>query len=162
MTLASALLWLAALLLVGAGIAGTVLPGLPGALLVGGGLVLAAWADGFTRVGAGIVVVLVALAGVAHAIDFVATAMGAQRFGASRRAVLGATVGAIVGLFFGVIGIVFGPFIGAVIGELSVGGDVTRAGQAGAGAWLGLVLGTAAKIALVFTMIGIFALAYFV
>jgi len=162
MTLASTLLWLAALLLVGVGIAGTVLPGLPGALLVGGGLVLAAWVDGFARVGAGTVAVLVALTGVAHAIDFLATAMGAQRFGASRRAVLGATLGAIAGLFFGVVGVVFGPFIGAVVGELSVEGNVTRAGHAGVGAWLGLVLGTAAKIALVFTMIGIFALAYFV
>ncbi|MGI9590211.1 MAG: DUF456 domain-containing protein, partial [Myxococcota bacterium] len=45
-------LWLVAALLVAIGIAGTVLPGLPGAVLVFAGLLLAAWADGFAHVGA--------------------------------------------------------------------------------------------------------------
>jgi hypothetical protein len=69
--------------------------------------------------------------------------------------VFGAAAGAIIGIFFGLAGVLLGPFIGAVIGELSVRRDLGAAGRAGIGATIGLVLGTAAKLALGFTMIGI-------
>lgn len=81
--------------------------------------------------------------------------------GASSRAFWGATIGALAGLFFGLAGIVLGPFFGAVAGELSGGRGVAQSGRAGLGAWLGLVVATAVKLALVFLMIGIFAFAAF-
>jgi hypothetical protein len=49
-----------------------------------------------------------------------------------------------------------GPFIGAVLGELSGGNDVVQSGRAGIGAWVGMILATAVKLALAFLMIGIF------
>jgi len=70
-------------------------------------------------------------------------------------------VGAIVGMFFGLPGLVLGPFIGAVLGELSGGRDLARSGRAGVGAWLGVVVATAVKLALVFLMIGVFAFSFF-
>ena len=82
--LISILLWTLALLLVAVGVAGTVLPGLPGTVLVLAGLILAAWIDGFSRVGAPTVVVLVGLTLLAYAADFVAGALGAKRSAPAR------------------------------------------------------------------------------
>lgn len=155
------LLWILAVLLIVTGMAGFLLPGLPGPPLLFAGLVVAAWAEHFAHVGGGTIAVLAVLAVLAYAVDFIASALGAKRFGASRRAVFGAAIGLFVGFFFGLPGIILGPFIGAVLGELTVRRDIEAAGRAGVGATIGLVLGTAAKFAIAFTMIGIFVLARF-
>jgi uncharacterized protein YqgC (DUF456 family) len=153
-------LWILAVGLVLGGIAGTVLPGLPGAILVLAGLVLAAWIDGFARVGLGTLAILGALTAATYVLDLVATAVGARRFGTSWWGVLGAVAGAIIGLFFGLPGLILGPFLGAFAAELLARRDVRQAGRAGLGAWLGLLLGAAARLALVLAMVGLFALAY--
>jgi len=62
----------------------------------------------------------------------------------------------VVGVFFGFIGILTGPFIGAFLGEFMVKNRIQPAARAGIGSWLGVVLGTATKVALGFVMIGIF------
>ncbi len=105
--------------------------------------------------------VLGALALLTYAVDFAASALGAKRFGASNRAVVGAAIGALVGIFFGLPGILLGPFVGATLGELSDRRGPRDAARAGVGATLGLALGAAAKLALAFSMLGIFALARF-
>ena len=156
------LLKVVAALVVLVGIAGTVLPVLPGIAFVFGGLVLAAWADGFVRVGAITLAILGALTALAIAIDFAASAFGAKKAGASPRAVLGAGLGALVGIFFGLPGLLLGPFVGAVLGELSANRELVQAGKAGFGTWVGLLLGSVAKAALAFLMVGVFALAYVV
>ncbi len=66
----------------------------------------------------------------------------------------------MVGLFFGLPGLLLGPFLGAVVGEYTAHRQLGRAGRAGAGTWLGLALGAAAKVALVFAMLAIFVVAY--
>jgi uncharacterized protein YqgC (DUF456 family) len=154
------LLWILAIGLVSVGIVGTVVPGLPGAALVLAGLVLGAWTDGFTRVGWGTLTGLAALTVAAYALDFAATAIGARRFGTSWWGVLGALVGTLGGLFFGPVGLVLGPFLGAFVAELIARRDLRGAGRAGLGAWLGLLLGTAGRLALVLAMVGLFAVAY--
>jgi uncharacterized protein YqgC (DUF456 family) len=133
----------AAALLVIVGIAGTVLPVLPGVPMVFAGLAI-----------------LGVLTALAVAADFVASAFGAKRMGASPRAIVGATLGAIVGIFFGLPGLVLGPFVGAVAGELSANRALLHAGRAGLGTWLGLLLGSVAKLSLAFLMLGVFATAY--
>lgn len=157
----SLLLWALALLLVVAGLAGIVLPAFPGAILVFAGLVVAAWADHFVHVGSGTLAVLAALTALIYVVDLLAGVVGARRFGASNRALLGAAVGAVVGILFGLPGIVLGPFLGALLGELSAHGDLLRAGRAGFGTWVGLVLGVAIKLAIGFAMVGIFVAARF-
>ena len=142
------------------GLAGTVVPALPGVPLVFAGMLLAAWADHFTHVGTFTLIVLGVLSLLALAIDFVAGLLGAKRVGASPHAIWGAMIGTVVGLFFGLPGIVFGPFLGAVAGELLVGSQLSRAAHVGVGTWLGLLFGTLAKIALCFTMLGVFALSF--
>lgn len=156
---ATALLWLLACVLVLAGLTGLLLPVLPGAPLLFAGLLVAAWAEDFAYVGAGTLAVLAILAILAYAVDFGAAALGARRFGASKRAVAGAALGALVGLFFGLPGIFLGPFAGAVIAELTAQRGLREAGRAGLGATLGLVLGMAVKLGLAFSMLGVFAAA---
>jgi uncharacterized protein YqgC (DUF456 family) len=145
-----------AALLVLAGLAGLVLPGLPGAPLIFAGLFIAAWAEDFSYVGAGTLIVLGLLTLLTYLADFWATMFGAKKFGASKRAVVGAVIGSIAGLFLGLPGVIFGPFIGAVIGELSARRGLHDATRAGIGATIGLAIGVAVKMALAFSMIGIF------
>lgn len=154
------LLWTVAVLLVLAGIAGAVLPALPGVPLVFAGLLLAAWIDGFEKVGPLPLALLALLTVLSLVVDVAATALGATKVGASRWAVAGAALGTVVGVFFGLPGLLLGPFVGAVIGELAVRKDWRQAGRAGVGTWLGVVFGTAAKLALAFTMVGVFVTAY--
>lgn len=158
---AAILLWVLAAILVVAGIAGLVLPGLPGAPLLFAGLLAAAAAEDFAYVGVWSLAALGALAALTYVADFAATALGAKRFGASRRAVLGAALGLFAGLFLGLAGILLGPFVGAVLGELSSRRSLPEAGRAGIGATLGLAIGAAAKLALAFSMLGLFALLRF-
>ncbi len=147
--------WLLAGLIVIAGLAGTVIPALPGVPLVFAGLFVSAWIGHFETIGWFMVGILALLAIVAWAVDFLAGALGAKYLGASSRAFWGATFGAIVGIFFGLPGIILGPFIGAVLGELSGGSDLRQSGRSGVGAWLGMVVATAAKLGIAFLMIGL-------
>ena len=149
-----------AVLLVAVGLAGTLLPILPGVPLVFAGLLVAAWADGFQKVGAVTLAILGLLTLAAVVADFAASALGAKKMGASPRAVLGATLGAIAGIFFGLPGLVLGPFLGAVAGELSANRQLLHAGKAGLGTWMGLLLGSIAKLTLAFMMVGVYATAW--
>ena len=145
-------------MLILAGIAGTVIPVLPGVPLVFAGMLLAAWADHFQHIGAFTLTILGVLCVFALLIDFAAGLLGAKRVGASTRALWGATFGTLIGLFFGLPGLLLGPFLGAALGELSAGRELAHATRVGVGTWLGLLFGTLAKIALCFTMLGVFAL----
>lgn len=160
-------IWYAvAVLLVLLGLAGILLPAIPGLPLVFLGMLVAAWAGGFEQVGGWTLLVLAILTLVSIGIDFLASAAGARKVGASRQAVAGALLGTIVGLFFGFVGVFVGPFVGAVAGELAarrgVGhGDIGQATKVGIGTWFGLFVGIVLKLTLAFAMIGIFALAWF-
>ena len=153
-------LWIVAVLLVIVGLAGTVLPALPGTVFVFAGLLIAAWAQDFAEVGGWTIALLGALTVLSFVVDFAASALGAKRVGASRAAVIGAAVGTVVGIPFGIAGLLAGPFVGAVVGELAAGPGLLKAGKVGVGAWVGFVLGTVLKLALAFAMVGIFAVAY--
>ena len=155
-----AALWLLAGLLVAAGLVGAVLPLIPGAPLVFLGLLVGAWIDGFQKVGAVTLSLLALLTLGSFAIELWATRHGARRVGASGLAVFGAVVGGVVGLFFSLPGVVLGPFAGAFAGEYLARRNLRQAGRAGLGTWLGLLLATAGRLAIVFTMLGLFATVY--
>jgi len=152
-------LWVAAVALIVIGVIGTVMPAVPGAILVFGGIALAAWIDDFTRIPVWLLVLLGVLTALAWVVDYVAAAAGAKRAGASRQAIIGATLGTVVGIFTGLWGLLFMPLLGAAVGEYVARRDVRRAGKAGVATWLGLLLGTTAKVAIVLTMVGIFIVA---
>lgn len=152
--------WVLAWLLVLVGLAGTLLPALPGTPIMLAGFVLMAWLNDFARVGFGTLMGLTALTLLAVFLDFLATAEGARRFGAGRAAILGATLGLLVGLFFGIPGMLFGPFVGAVIGHLLGKANLEASVQAGIGASVGVLVGTAAKVVIGIVMLIWFALAW--
>lgn len=154
------LYYLLAGILVLIGLVGVVIPALPGLPLAFIGMWLAAWAGGYQEIGVVTLVALGVLTLLSLAIDLLSTLFGAKRVGASKLAVFGAAVGTLLGLFFGVIGIFIGPFVGALLGEYVHGRRIGQATRVGFGTWLGIILGTALKIALAFAMLGLFAFAW--
>lgn len=169
-----------ATLCVAAGLVGTVLPVIPGLPLMFVGMLLAAWTGDFVYIGGWTLAILGFLTLVALALDFLATALGAKRVGASRRAIVGASIGTLAGLFFGLWGVFLGPFVGAAIGELQhqkqqerekallapnsqpeeTQGHLELAARVGVGTWLGLLFGAVLKLGLACTMLAVFALAW--
>jgi uncharacterized protein len=158
---AAILLWALAGVLVVVGLAGTILPALPGVPFVFMGLLVAAWIGDFQKIGWPTLAILATLTALAIAADLLAALFGAKRAGASKLALLGAAIGSIVGLFFGFVGIFVFPFIGAVIGELMARQRLHQAAKVGFATWLGMLLGALAKLSLAITMLGVFVIAYF-
>jgi uncharacterized protein YqgC (DUF456 family) len=154
-----AVLWVLAIALMLVGLAGVVLPALPGIPLMFAGMLLAAWIEDFARIGPVTLTVLGVLTLVTLIIDFAAGSLGAKRVGASAKAVVGAAIGTVIGIFFGLPGLLLGPFVGAVAGELAARGGVDQALRVGIASWIGFFFGTLLKIAIAFAMLGTFGLA---
>src|SRR5438093_2689267 len=125
----SILIWALAGVLVIVGLLGIVLPAVPGTVLILIGLTLAAWVDGFMRVGPWTLVLIGVIGAASYGVDFVASVMGVKRLGASRSAMIGAALGTLAGLLFGVAGLILGPFVGAVVGELAATRNLRRDGR---------------------------------
>lgn len=153
------LLWIAVVALIVIGIVGTVVPALPGAVFVFAGILLGAWAGGFAQVGSTTVIITGILMVISWIVDYLSAVMGAKRVGASRQAVIGALIGTVAGVFTGLLGILFLPLVGAAAGEYLAVRDMLRAGSVGVATWIGLLVGTALKLAISFVMIGLFVLA---
>ena len=130
------LLWALSVALILVGLAGTVLPALPGTLFVLAGIVLGAWIDDFTHVGWGVLSLIIAMAVLAWVLDYVAGLMGARKAGASRQAL-----------------------IGAALGEYLARRDQQRALKVGVATWLGIMAGLVSKVVIAFMMIGVFVVA---
>jgi hypothetical protein len=157
--MATASLWTLCVLLIVLGLAGTVLPALPGPALVLAGIALGAWIDDFTRVGGWTLALVAGLAALAWVLDTVAGLLGARRVGASRQALIGAAIGTVAGLFMGLVGVLFMPFVGAVAGEMMARRDQMQALHVGVGTWVGIMLGLIAKVVLSLMMVGLFVVA---
>ena len=157
----STLMYIIAAVMILIGLAGIVLPALPGLPIMFVGMVIAAWPDDFTKVGWMPLVFLGIMTVLSLGIDFIAASMGANRVGASRLALTGAVVGMLIGVFFGPLGLFIGPFGGALIGELINRRDIRQAAKVGVGTTFGIVVGIVLKLGLGFAMLGLFALAWF-
>jgi uncharacterized protein len=153
-------LWGLVVLMVIIGLAGTILPAIPGVPLIYGGLFLAAYLGDFQNIGWITLVVLGVLALLAMAIDFIASLLGAKRAGASKLALLGAAIGSVVGIFSGLWGLLIFPFVGAVVGEYMVRQQLDQASRVGLATWLGMMVGVLAKLAIALAMIGTFIAVY--
>ena len=148
-------------LTIGAGLVALAVPMVPGLAIVYGGVLLVAWADGFTRIGPLMLVTLLAVMLAGMVADNVAAIFGARRAGASGWGVFGAGVGALLGLPLGLVGVIIGPAVGALVFEYFRNPDLRRAGRAGVGGLFGFVLATVARAVFGMTIAGLAALAYF-
>lgn len=146
--------WSLTLLLMLAGLAGTVIPLVPGTVLILGGAVL----NYFTlhSIGWPTLLVLTALMILAQALDIVSGAVGGKWFGATRWGAIGGILGAIVGLFFGIIGIFIFPLVGALVGELLGGKNLLPAGKSSWGTFIGTTAGIVGKL-----LIGVIMIVWF-
>jgi hypothetical protein len=146
-----------ALLVMFVGLIGSMLPVLPGtplALVAAIGHRLYFGAASINNV---VLFVLVGLVVVSLVFDFLATALGAKKFGATWRGAVGAMIGGVIGLFFSLPGIILGPFLGAMLFELFGDKKLKQAAKAGAGAVVGLLLGVIGKFSICVMMIVLFA-----
>lgn len=135
-----------AIVLMIVGIAGCLLPILPGPPLSYLGLVVLHFTR-FAEISKNLFIILGIVAVVVTVIDYVVPIWGTRQFGGSKYGMRGATVGLIIGLFLGPLGIIIGPFIGAVVGELIFRDDVKYALKAGFGSLLGFLTGVGLKLA---------------
>jgi hypothetical protein len=156
------ILWIIGAILTVTGLSGLLLPVVPGAPLLFLGLLFGAWAEGFTYIGIGTLLILAAMAAMTYVVEFAASILGVKKYGGSNRAMIGAALGGFAGLFMGIPGILLGPFIGAVLGELSLQRSLDQASRAGFGTVVGMALGVAGKLAIGIAMIGLFLLKRFI
>lgn len=135
-----------AVLFVLVGIAGSVLPVLPGPPIAYIGLWFAQWSqygNFSTRfmVWTGVAMVIVSV------IDNILPPYITKSSGGSKYAAIGSVVGMLVGMFFTSIGIILGMLLGAFIGEwIFAKQSVKDAFKASLGAFAGFVLGTGIKL----------------
>ncbi len=139
------------------GLIGSVLPFIPGSPLILLGAFIYAWYTDFLVVTWGTLVILLLLTVLSQILDYLASILGAKKFGASRWGMSGAFLGGIIGLFSGgILGILIGPFIGALLLELLHGQDLPASLKIGLGTLVGFLGGGIGKIIIALTMIGIF------
>jgi uncharacterized protein YqgC (DUF456 family) len=151
----SIVLYVIAATLIVAGLAGAIVPALPGIPLIFAGIWLLAGVDHYQHLGLWWLLGIAMIGAVGMILDLLAGALGAKRVGASQRAVWGALLGTMIGLFFGLPGLLLGPFLGALIGELATGNSLLRSTHVGIGAWVGLIFGTLIKLVSSVTMVAL-------
>lgn len=152
--------WTLTLLLMAAGLVGTVVPLLPGTTIILAAAVLHHFALGPAHsVGWWTLGALVVLTMISYALDFVSGAIGAKKFGATRWGAIGGIFGAIVGVFFGLPGIFIGPLAGVLCGELLGGKGLLPAGRSTWGTLLGTTAGIIMRVIIAAIMIAWFLVA---
>jgi hypothetical protein len=156
MTIVQVIGLLLALVLMAAGIIGSVIPGIPGTSLIFVTALGHRLYFGPQGVSWWILALLGGFALLSMVVDYLASVIGAAKGGATRKGMIGVIVGGLIGLFFSLPGIVLGPFIGALTFEWIGGRPFKEAALAGVGATLGLLAGSIGKLLIAFLMILIF------
>lgn len=143
-----------ALVLFALGIIGTLLPVMPGPVLIWLGMLVYGLLTGFENLSLWFFILQGLAALLVMAVDYAATAVGTKRFGGSKVSMWGAVVGLFAGIIvLGPIGIVFGPFLGALVGEMLTGLPLEKAMRSSIGALVGLLGGLFVKLAIEAVMI---------
>lgn len=138
-------LFIVAGLLILTGLAGSVLPVLPGVPLGYAGLLVLQLTDK-VQYPARFLMVWAVITVAIQVLDFYIPVWGTKRWGGTRAGAVGSAVGIVAGLFLGPWGIIAGPFLGAVAGELIGGRTGGEALRAGFGSFVGFLTGTLAKL----------------
>jgi uncharacterized protein YqgC (DUF456 family) len=149
--------WLFAIVLFAVGLIGTVVPIIPGTVIILAAAVIHRMMLGADKsIGWSTICFLVLLTLASYLFDFLGSYFGAKHFGATRWGAFGAIIGALVGLFFGLLGLFVGPVVGAIAGEFIAGKRLVAAGRAGWGSLLGNLGAMVGKLFLGLVMIATF------
>ncbi|NLL52177.1 MAG: DUF456 domain-containing protein [Peptococcaceae bacterium] len=139
------------------GLIGTVLPVLPGPILIFAGMLIYGLMTDFVSLNIFFFVLQGLILLLIFAVDYIASMLGTRHFGGTKQAGWGAIAGAIIGvIFLGPLGILIGPFLGAVLVELLQKNSLSKACRAGLGTLLGILGGTAVKLGVEVLMIAYF------
>ena len=143
------------LILAIAGMVGCILPIIPGPILSFSALILLSWIKSWQSFSQTFLIVMGILTGLLLLLDYVAPALGAKKYGASKRGLWGSAIGMLIGIFFiPPWGMIVGAFIGALVGELAAGKSGRKSLRAGWGILIGNVLVIGLKLA--FTAVVLF------
>ncbi|MCQ2596988.1 MAG: DUF456 domain-containing protein [Treponema sp.] len=135
-----------AFILMVTGIAGAVVPMIPGPPLAWAGLLLAYFSP-YTDYGILLLIITGIVAVIVQILDTIFPALLTKKNNGSKAATIGATIGIIIGLFTGPVGILVGPFLGAFIGEiLHNPEDLGNALSVAWGSFIGFICGTGLKL----------------
>jgi uncharacterized protein YqgC (DUF456 family) len=149
--------WLVAIILMAVGLIGTVLPVVPGTVIILAAAMIHQMMLGTEKsLGWWNIAALVLLTVLSYGLELAGGYFGAKKFGASKWGAFGAMLGAMIGLFFGIIGLFIGPIVGAITGEFIAGKRMVDAGKAGWGTLLGNVAGMVGKLAIGLVMVSWF------
>ena len=138
-----------ALLLLVAGIAGCILPMLPGVPLAYAGMLLLHLTDKIHFTTHQLIIWLIVVI-VLQVVDYITPLLGSKYSGGTSFGNRGCMAGTLLGMFFMPWGVIVGPFIGAVVGEMLGGQDLSHAIRAGVGTLLGFLFGTLMKVVVCF------------
>ena len=134
-------------LLILLGLAGCVLPVLPGPPLSFVGLLLLALINHFLPPLTPTLMIVMAIITLAVTVaEYILPLVSAKRYGASKWGIWGSVLGMAIGIFFSPFGMLLGAFIGAVAVEWLVQKEKGRAIKAGWGVFIGSLVGTALKL----------------
>ncbi|MBI3120002.1 MAG: DUF456 domain-containing protein [Candidatus Kerfeldbacteria bacterium] len=148
-------------ILVLSGLAGSILPLLPGIPLIWLGILIVGWASGFTALSGTTIIVLGIVTLFAQSLSYISGVLGAKTFGATTMGTVGSFVGMIMGLLFlGGIGVIIGPFVGAIFGELLAGRSEQKALRASFGTLIGFFGGTFIQVLVAFVLFGFFVIGF--
>ncbi|MFH1039431.1 MAG: DUF456 domain-containing protein [PVC group bacterium] len=155
------LIWFIVAVFFLAGLAGSIIPGIPGPPLVFAGALFYGLVTDFREAGWIVLSVLGLLAALSQILDYLASAYGAKKFGGSSWGIWGSILGGLIGfIVFTIPGMIAGLFAGAVLMELWKGKKETGAAlKVGGGSLLGFLGGTLMKAIVSLLMIGLFAAA---
>lgn len=155
--IANTLILILVFVLMAVGVIGTVLPVLPGTILILLGALVYALAEGFQSIGWPTLVILGLLTALATSADIWASSVGARVGGASGWSVLLGLAGGLVGLvFFSLPGAVIGALLGVLLTEMMRVHDWRKALRAGGGWLFGWLLSTVVQLGTGLVMVVIF------
>ena len=138
-----------AFLLLVAGIAGCILPMLPGVPLAYAGMLLLHLTDKIHFTTHQLIIWLIVVI-VLQVVDYITPLLGSKYSGGTSFGNRGCMAGTLLGMFFMPWGVIVGPFLGAVAGEMMGGQDLSHAIRAGIGTLLGFLFGTLLKVIVCF------------
>lgn len=162
-TTAEVLLFVGCLLTMLIGVAGVIVPIIPGLPLIWTAMAIFGYFTGYAYLSGEFLVYSGIAVAVIWILQHFVQVYGAKRWGASRWGMFGAFVGMVVGLFVGSLaGVIIGPLVGAVVAELLVGKSLAVSLKAGGGTFIGFIFGAVVQLIVSFVLIGIFLYRVFV
>jgi len=156
MSVLEILMFIAALIIMAVGLAGVILPILPGVPLIFTAAALYGILTGFEEISFNLLLIFAGLTVISLVFDYFANYFSVKKMGGGTAGAIGAVIGLLIGIFVHWLAIILFPFLFAVAFELIAGTRGDKALKAGTGAFIGLLFGGLFRFIIGCVMIGIF------